>query len=159
MWGCLWKWNKRAVKTVKMQTHEKWKNNWAKLYFFPALCDMHPMRALFLIPRNPPPRLKSKKWYVETTLFSVICFIVSFTTQQFLIFYYMACFFVTISIELYNNLSWLKSIFYYLLHYWIEAQNEMCIDYFFSSIFFQRNFIFESWDKKWAVLLTAAASY
>lgn len=27
-----------------------------------ALCDMHPMRALFLIPRNPPPRLKSKKW-------------------------------------------------------------------------------------------------
>uniref|UniRef100_A0A8C7GC03 non-specific serine/threonine protein kinase n=1 Tax=Oncorhynchus kisutch TaxID=8019 RepID=A0A8C7GC03_ONCKI len=28
----------------------------------PALCDMHPMRALFLIPRNPPPRLKSKKW-------------------------------------------------------------------------------------------------
>lgn len=24
---------------------------------------MHPMRALFLIPRNPPPRLKSKKWY------------------------------------------------------------------------------------------------
>lgn len=28
----------------------------------PALCDMHPMRALFLIPRNPPPKLKSKKW-------------------------------------------------------------------------------------------------
>jgi len=28
-----------------------------------ALCDMHPMRALFLIPRNPPPRLKSKKWW------------------------------------------------------------------------------------------------
>lgn len=27
-----------------------------------ALCDMHPMRALFLIPRNPAPRLKSKKW-------------------------------------------------------------------------------------------------
>uniref|UniRef100_A0A8B9HVX8 non-specific serine/threonine protein kinase n=1 Tax=Astyanax mexicanus TaxID=7994 RepID=A0A8B9HVX8_ASTMX len=27
-----------------------------------SLCDMHPMRALFLIPRNPPPKLKSKKW-------------------------------------------------------------------------------------------------
>ncbi|XP_072180179.1 mitogen-activated protein kinase kinase kinase kinase 4-like [Diadema setosum] len=28
----------------------------------PPLCDMHPMRALFLIPRNPKPKLKSKKW-------------------------------------------------------------------------------------------------
>ncbi|XP_060105191.1 nik-related protein kinase [Heteronotia binoei] len=28
----------------------------------PPLCDMHPMRALFLIPRNPPPKLKSRKW-------------------------------------------------------------------------------------------------
>ncbi|KAI4466469.1 serine/threonine-protein kinase tao [Holotrichia oblita] len=28
----------------------------------PPLCELHPMRALFLIPRNPPPRLKSKKW-------------------------------------------------------------------------------------------------
>ncbi|XP_076323587.1 serine/threonine-protein kinase mig-15-like isoform X3 [Tachypleus tridentatus] len=40
----------------------------------PPLCDMHPMRALFLIPRNPPPRLKSKKWskkfqsFIETLL-------------------------------------------------------------------------------------------
>lgn len=32
------------------------------LCLFVALCDMHPMRALFLIPRNPPPKLKSKKW-------------------------------------------------------------------------------------------------
>lgn len=40
----------------------------------PPLCDMHPMRALFLIPRNPPPRLKSRKWskkfhsFIETVL-------------------------------------------------------------------------------------------
>ncbi|XP_015230776.1 PREDICTED: TRAF2 and NCK-interacting protein kinase-like isoform X8 [Cyprinodon variegatus] len=40
----------------------------------PPLCDMHPMRALFLIPRNPAPRLKSKKWsrkfqsFIESTL-------------------------------------------------------------------------------------------
>ncbi|UXI20641.1 pre-mRNA-splicing factor ISY1 [Sarcoptes scabiei] len=40
----------------------------------PPLCDLHPMRALFLIPRNPPPRLKSKKWsqkfqkFIETIL-------------------------------------------------------------------------------------------
>lgn len=28
----------------------------------PPLCEMHPMRALFLIMRNAPPRLKSRKW-------------------------------------------------------------------------------------------------
>jgi TRAF2/NCK-interacting kinase len=41
----------------------------------PPLCDMHPMRALFLIPRSPPPRLKpTRKWskkfhaFIETVL-------------------------------------------------------------------------------------------
>ncbi|XP_049822517.1 mitogen-activated protein kinase kinase kinase kinase 4 isoform X4 [Aethina tumida] len=40
----------------------------------PPLCELHPMRALFLIPRNPPPRLKSRKWnkkfqtFIETVL-------------------------------------------------------------------------------------------
>uniref|UniRef100_A0A1I8IA19 non-specific serine/threonine protein kinase n=1 Tax=Macrostomum lignano TaxID=282301 RepID=A0A1I8IA19_9PLAT len=28
----------------------------------PPLCELHPMRALFLIPRNPPPKLHSRKW-------------------------------------------------------------------------------------------------
>lgn len=41
----------------------------------PPLCDMHPMRALFLIPRSPPPRLKpTRRWgkkfhaFIETIL-------------------------------------------------------------------------------------------
>lgn len=41
----------------------------------PPLCDLHPMRALFLIPRSPPPRLKpTRKWgkkfhaFIETIL-------------------------------------------------------------------------------------------
>ncbi|VDM74502.1 unnamed protein product [Strongylus vulgaris] len=39
----------------------------------PPLCDMHPMRALFLIPRNPPPRLKrSKKWTKKFESF-IVC--------------------------------------------------------------------------------------
>lgn len=39
----------------------------------PPLCDMHPMRALFLIPRNQPPRLKSKKWSKRFQNFIEVC--------------------------------------------------------------------------------------
>ena len=41
----------------------------------PPLCDMHPMRALFLIPRNPAPRLKSKKWSKKFHSFVEQCLI------------------------------------------------------------------------------------
>ncbi|XP_077588794.1 mitogen-activated protein kinase kinase kinase kinase 4-like isoform X2 [Stigmatopora nigra] len=41
----------------------------------PPLCDMHPMRALFLIPRNPPPRLKSKKWSKRFLSFIDTCLV------------------------------------------------------------------------------------
>ncbi|XP_017157277.1 TRAF2 and NCK-interacting protein kinase-like [Poecilia reticulata] len=43
----------------------------------PALCDMHPMRALFLIPRNPAPRLKSKKWSKKFQSFIESCLVKS----------------------------------------------------------------------------------
>ncbi|XP_037096980.1 TRAF2 and NCK interacting kinase a isoform X8 [Syngnathus acus] len=43
----------------------------------PPLCDMHPMRALFLIPRNPAPRLKSKKWSKKFQLFIESCLVKS----------------------------------------------------------------------------------
>uniref|UniRef100_A0A3P9LGA7 non-specific serine/threonine protein kinase n=1 Tax=Oryzias latipes TaxID=8090 RepID=A0A3P9LGA7_ORYLA len=41
----------------------------------PPLCDMHPMRALFLIPRNPAPRLKSKKWSRKLQSFIEFCLV------------------------------------------------------------------------------------
>uniref|UniRef100_UPI00398E9FB4 traf2 and NCK-interacting protein kinase-like isoform X6 n=1 Tax=Pristiophorus japonicus TaxID=55135 RepID=UPI00398E9FB4 len=41
----------------------------------PPLCDMHPMRALFLIPRNAPPRLKSKKWSKKFVSFIEGCLV------------------------------------------------------------------------------------
>ncbi|XP_061661655.1 TRAF2 and NCK interacting kinase b isoform X4 [Syngnathoides biaculeatus] len=43
----------------------------------PPLCDMHPMRALFLIPRNPAPRLKSKKWSKKFQSFMEGCLVKS----------------------------------------------------------------------------------
>ncbi|XP_062235123.1 TRAF2 and NCK interacting kinase b isoform X6 [Platichthys flesus] len=43
----------------------------------PPLCDMHPMRALFLIPRNPAPRLKSKKWSKKFQSFIEGCLVKS----------------------------------------------------------------------------------
>ncbi|MBN3301400.1 M4K4 kinase, partial [Amia calva] len=41
----------------------------------PPLCDMHPMRALFLIPRNPPPKLKSRKWSKKFLTFMESCLV------------------------------------------------------------------------------------
>ncbi|XP_029627320.1 mitogen-activated protein kinase kinase kinase kinase 4-like isoform X3 [Salmo trutta] len=41
----------------------------------PPLCDMHPMRALFLIPRNLPPKLKSKKWSKKLMTFVESCLV------------------------------------------------------------------------------------
>ncbi|XP_054453787.1 misshapen-like kinase 1 isoform X2 [Anoplopoma fimbria] len=41
----------------------------------PPLCDMHPMRALFLIPRNAPPKLKSKKWSKRFFSFADSCLV------------------------------------------------------------------------------------
>ncbi|XP_062861704.1 mitogen-activated protein kinase kinase kinase kinase 4 isoform X3 [Trichomycterus rosablanca] len=47
----------------------------------PPLCDMHPMRALFLIPRNPPPRLKSKKWSKKFINFIESCLVKNYTQR------------------------------------------------------------------------------
>ncbi|XP_062994144.1 misshapen-like kinase 1 isoform X3 [Elgaria multicarinata webbii] len=47
----------------------------------PPLCDMHPMRALFLIPRNPPPKLKSKKWSKKFMDFIDNCLIKAYTSR------------------------------------------------------------------------------
>ncbi|XP_041440136.1 mitogen-activated protein kinase kinase kinase kinase 4 isoform X8 [Xenopus laevis] len=47
----------------------------------PPLCDMHPMRALFLIPRNPPPRLKSKKWSKKFFNFIEGCLVKNYTQR------------------------------------------------------------------------------
>uniref|UniRef100_A0A4W4HDR2 non-specific serine/threonine protein kinase n=1 Tax=Electrophorus electricus TaxID=8005 RepID=A0A4W4HDR2_ELEEL len=46
-----------------------------------ALCDMHPMRALFLIPRNPAPRLKSKKWSKKFQSFIDSCLVKNHTQR------------------------------------------------------------------------------
>ncbi|XP_056287517.1 mitogen-activated protein kinase kinase kinase kinase 4 isoform X10 [Pseudoliparis swirei] len=47
----------------------------------PPLCDMHPMRALFLIPRNPPPKLKSKKWSKKFFSFIEGCLVKNYTQR------------------------------------------------------------------------------
>uniref|UniRef100_A0A8C8RN28 non-specific serine/threonine protein kinase n=1 Tax=Pelusios castaneus TaxID=367368 RepID=A0A8C8RN28_9SAUR len=47
----------------------------------PPLCDMHPMRALFLIPRNPPPKLKSKKWSKKFIDFIDTCLIKTYLNR------------------------------------------------------------------------------
>uniref|UniRef100_UPI00358E14A0 traf2 and NCK-interacting protein kinase-like isoform X4 n=1 Tax=Myxine glutinosa TaxID=7769 RepID=UPI00358E14A0 len=48
----------------------------------PPLCDMHPMRALFLIPRNPPPRLKSKKWSKKFHSFIDSCLVKNYVQRS-----------------------------------------------------------------------------
>ena len=54
----------------------------------PPLCDLHPMRALFLIPRNAPPRLKSKKWSKKFLNFIEVCLLKNYverpSTEQLL---------------------------------------------------------------------------
>lgn len=54
----------------------------------PPLCDMHPMRALFLIPRNAAPRLKSKKWSKKFHSFVEQCLVKDYhlrpSTEQLL---------------------------------------------------------------------------
>ncbi|XP_033760078.1 misshapen-like kinase 1 isoform X4 [Pecten maximus] len=47
----------------------------------PPLCDMHPMRALFLIPRNQPPRLKSSKWSSRFSNFVETCLMKDYTQR------------------------------------------------------------------------------
>ncbi|XP_030225175.1 mitogen-activated protein kinase kinase kinase kinase 4 isoform X1 [Gadus morhua] len=47
----------------------------------PPLCDMHPMRALFLIPRNPPPKLKTKKWSKRFLSFLDRCLVKNHTLR------------------------------------------------------------------------------
>jgi misshapen/NIK-related kinase len=48
----------------------------------PPLCSMHPMRALFLIPRNPPPRLKQpRKWSRKLLHFLDLCLIKDYTRR------------------------------------------------------------------------------
>uniref|UniRef100_A0AAX7U2D7 non-specific serine/threonine protein kinase n=1 Tax=Astatotilapia calliptera TaxID=8154 RepID=A0AAX7U2D7_ASTCA len=47
----------------------------------PPLCDMHPMRALFLIPRNPPPKLKSKKWSKKFIDFIESCLVKTYPSR------------------------------------------------------------------------------
>ncbi|XP_055087338.1 TRAF2 and NCK interacting kinase a isoform X3 [Periophthalmus magnuspinnatus] len=47
----------------------------------PPLCELHPMRALFLIPRNPAPRLKSKKWTKKFHSFIEHCLVKNHTQR------------------------------------------------------------------------------
>lgn len=57
----------------------------------PPLCDLHPMRALFLIPRNSPPRLKSnRKWskkfqsFIDTVLGKILELMFVFCMAKYL---------------------------------------------------------------------------
>uniref|UniRef100_A0A914YR29 Uncharacterized protein n=1 Tax=Panagrolaimus superbus TaxID=310955 RepID=A0A914YR29_9BILA len=50
----------------------------------PPLCDMHPMRALFLIPRNNPPRLRNgRKWSKKFNAFIETVLVKDYTMRPF----------------------------------------------------------------------------
>uniref|UniRef100_A0A1I8GKG2 non-specific serine/threonine protein kinase n=1 Tax=Macrostomum lignano TaxID=282301 RepID=A0A1I8GKG2_9PLAT len=50
----------------------------------PPLCELHPMRALFLIPRNPPPKLHaSRKWSSRFQSFVEQCLIKNYRQRPF----------------------------------------------------------------------------
>uniref|UniRef100_A0A3B5MLV5 Protein kinase domain-containing protein n=1 Tax=Xiphophorus couchianus TaxID=32473 RepID=A0A3B5MLV5_9TELE len=80
--------NPDATYDYRVRTKNMWSDLWScgitaieMAEGAPPLCDMHPMRALFLIPRNPPPRLKSKKWSKKFFSFIEGCLVKNYTQR------------------------------------------------------------------------------